>query len=756
MLARRPHRRAPRSRRRGAASIPPTAASTASSADSRCATSSSSPPCSARSRASCARVVASSPSTRRCPRTRCLRAGNTIWFRGAVPLLGRAARPRRRRVLVPAEVHRVPPVAVGARRCARRSRVHRRAALTRSPADPSSCSRRHAHDHHAGARAPPRGDPRARPGRRSARPRSTPTGFAWLHHQTRIVASGVVARLAPDDVAAALAAIEADDPLGVPGTGALAVGALPFDPAVRRRARRAGAGRRRARRPGVGHRDRARSTADAVEPRSQPTPVLRRRAADARAVARDGRGRARRDRRAASSRRSCSRARSSSRPTHRSTSPRHRRAGSCRSSRVASSTRPTGSSARAPSCSCAGSATTSSRCPSREPRSPTATTASLRALAASVKDHREHRFVVDAIVDALAECCDDARRRLGDPRWRCSVTSPTSRTRVQRTAARACPERARPRTAAAPEPGGRRHAARRRGRRDPRRSRASTAAATPDRSAGSTRAETASGRSRCAAPSSTARDRALVAGAGIVEGSEPDAEWAETQAKLEPMLRAPRRRRLVLTHAASPCSRDTLAPLARTCYVSLTARRDTRLAGVRSAAPTLAALASDAVPRCAARRHCAHRRDDAERLGARDDRPGERHVGRIVRQVLLAAEEPHERPPLFGGLVADRPAEHRVLRLERVEHRALRDRRVHLQCHLAGHLGERLQMRGQHDPDHGNVCTSTDSTAGRSRTIGSTCRRRRTTRTPARRWCRSTRRTGRVASTAIASRNTFT
>jgi menaquinone-specific isochorismate synthase len=30
----------------------------------------------------------------------------------------------------------------------------------------------------------------------------------------------------------------------------------------------------------------------------------------------------------------------------------------------------------------------------------------------------------------------------------------------------------------------------------------------------------------------------LVAGAGIVEGSDPDSEWAETQAKLEPMLRA--------------------------------------------------------------------------------------------------------------------------------------------------------------------------------------------------------------------------
>jgi len=29
----------------------------------------------------------------------------------------------------------------------------------------------------------------------------------------------------------------------------------------------------------------------------------------------------------------------------------------------------------------------------------------------------------------------------------------------------------------------------------------------------------------------------LVAGAGVVAGSDPGAEWAETQAKLEPMLR---------------------------------------------------------------------------------------------------------------------------------------------------------------------------------------------------------------------------
>ena len=31
---------------------------------------------------------------------------------------------------------------------------------------------------------------------------------------------------------------------------------------------------------------------------------------------------------------------------------------------------------------------------------------------------------------------------------------------------------------------------------------------------------------------------------------------------------------------------------------------------------------------------------------------------------------------------------------------------------------ELLQMRGQHHANHGSVCTSTESTAGRSRTIG--------------------------------------
>jgi menaquinone-specific isochorismate synthase len=59
-------------------------------------------------------------------------------------------------------------------------------------------------------------------------------GFAWLagggDGAAGFVTSGELARVAVDDVAALLEAIEVDDTVGEPGTGAVAVGALPFDP----------------------------------------------------------------------------------------------------------------------------------------------------------------------------------------------------------------------------------------------------------------------------------------------------------------------------------------------------------------------------------------------------------------------------------------------------------------------------------------------------------------------------------------------
>src|ERR1700730_16187169 len=89
-----------------------------------------------------------------------------------------------------------------------------------------------------------------------------------------------------------------------------------------------------------------------------------------------------------------------------------------------------------------------------------------------------------------------------------------------------------------------------------------------------------------------------------------------------------------------------------------------------------------------------------------------------MRQILLAGEEPHERSALLRDVVADRPAQHRIAGLERVEDRALRGPAPDLGLHLAADLRQRPQMLREHHSDHGSVWTSTDTTAGRSRTMG--------------------------------------
>src|SRR6185436_9177011 len=83
-----------------------------------------------------------------------------------------------------------------------------------------------------------------------------------------------------------------------------------------------------------------------------------------------------------------------------------------------------------------------------------------------------------------------------------------------------------------------------------------------------------------------------------------------------------------------------------------------------------------------------------------------------------AGEEPDEGPTLLRNVIADRAAQHRIAGLEGVEDRSLRDRTLDLELDFARDLGQNPQMRGKNYPDHDSVCTSTDTTAGRSRTIG--------------------------------------
>jgi menaquinone-specific isochorismate synthase len=160
----------------------------------------------------------------------------------------------------------------------------------------------------------------------------------------------------------------------------------------------------------------------------------------------------------------------------------------------------------------------------------------LRALATSLKDNREHRYVVASIADGLGRVCD--RLDVGEvPETAVfgSVAHLATRVRgVLRAPAPGALELARL-LHPTPAVGG-----------------------TPTEVALRTiRALEGFDRGRYAGPVGwvdargdgefalalrgaelDGRRARLVAGAGIVAGSDPDAEWAETQVKLEPMLRA--------------------------------------------------------------------------------------------------------------------------------------------------------------------------------------------------------------------------
>src|SRR5437899_1143879 len=70
-------------------------------------------------------------------------------------------------------------------------------------------------------------------------------------------------------------------------------------------------------------------------------------------------------------------------------------------------------------------------------------------------------------------------------------------------------------------------------------------------------------------------------------------------------------------------------------------------------------------------------------------------------------------------VVADRPVEHRIPCFERVEHRALRNLILDVELHLVVDARELPQTCWKCDSDHhDSVWTSTDTTAGRSRTMG--------------------------------------
>ena len=89
-----------------------------------------------------------------------------------------------------------------------------------------------------------------------------------------------------------------------------------------------------------------------------------------------------------------------------------------------------------------------------------------------------------------------------------------------------------------------------------------------------------------------------------------------------------------------------------------------------------------------------------------------------MRQIFLASEESHKGPALLGDMIPNGPSKHRVAGLEGIENGTLCHRRRDIQLHVAADSRYGSQMSRQHHGNHARVWTSTESTAGRSRTMG--------------------------------------
>jgi len=68
-------------------------------------------------------------------------------------------------------------------------------------------------------------------------------------------------------------------------------------------------------------------------------------------------------------------------------------------------------------------------------------------------------------------------------------------------------------------------------------------------------------------------------------------------------------------------------------------------------------------------------------------------------------------------MIPNRPSKGGVARLQRIENRALRRLLLVVEGDFPVDAGKGPQVLRKDDADHGSVCASTESTAGRSRTI---------------------------------------
>jgi len=112
--------------------------------------------------------------------------------------------------------------------------------------------------------------------------------------------------------------------------------------------------------------------------------------------------------------------------------------------------------------------------------------------------------------------------------------------------------------------------------------------------------------------------------------------------------------------------------------------------------------------------------DNQQRLLPACDHLWQSLLHRLMRPVLRANKETQKCPAPQRPMVPNRSLQSRIPRLQCIQYRPDGNHPSYLQRNLAAHAGKVPQMLRQLHPylAHGKVCTSTESTAGRSRTIG--------------------------------------
>ena len=98
-----------------------------------------------------------------------------------------------------------------------------------------------------------------------------------------------------------------------------------------------------------------------------------------------------------------------------------------------------------------------------------------------------------------------------------------------------------------------------------------------------------------------------------------------------------------------------------------------------------------------------HGPHDLKRLLSLLDRFRERSVGRFMRQILAAGEEPQRGAPLLRCLIASCPNQRGIPGLEGIQDQSLRCLSPDIDLHLAVDSRQRSEVERQHDTDHFSV-----------------------------------------------------